>query len=417
MSVRRLAHAARTALRIVSAPAKHASGKGGSVVVQPYRGYGTTDEIFFMGRVFRQPTLGMGLRQGSVLRDWADLVRRIARFGMGSVEVRVSFQGDELRVESDRDGYFHVHMPLTSPPPLDRLWHEVKLELRRGSDVLGHDTADVFIPPASAQFVVISDIDYTVMRTGVVNVAVMMWRLFMQGAESRTAFPGVGAFYRALHRGVGKADQNPMLYVSRGPWSIYEVLEEFFQLHGIPVGPVLFLREWGLTLQRPLPKRASGHKLDLIEDMLARYDELPFLLIGDSGQHDPEIYAEVVRRHPNRILAVYIRNVSQDGSRFDEIEELSTQLLEAESELVLAADSTAMASHAAERGWITEAAVDEVASLRAREGEPSDEVPAQHVQPDASQEQSEQFRDAVKDGNEGPSPNVIVQPADGRKQE
>ena len=61
-----------------------------------------------------------------------------------------------------------------------------------------------------------------------------------------------------------------MLYVSRAPWGLYEMLSEFFQRHGIPVGPVLFLREWGLSWTHPLPRRATDHKQALIAAHAAR---------------------------------------------------------------------------------------------------------------------------------------------------
>ena len=83
-----------------------------------------------------------------------------------------------------------------------------------------------------------------------------------------------------------------MLYVSRAPWGIYELLEAFFQRHDIPVGPILFLREWGLSWRHPLPRRAVDHKRLLIEAMMALYADMPFVLIGDSGQHDPEVYRQ-----------------------------------------------------------------------------------------------------------------------------
>ena len=106
-----------------------------------------------------------------------------------------------------------------------------------------------------------------------------------------------------------------MLYVSRAPWGIYEILEEFFQRHEIPVGPILFLREWGISWRHPLPRRAVDHKRhpDRGDDGL--YDDMPFVLIGDSGQHDPEIYAGIVDRHPGRVRAVYIRDVRGARSR------------------------------------------------------------------------------------------------------
>ncbi|WP_419539944.1 App1 family protein [Methylobacterium oryzae] len=200
----------------------------------------------------------------------------------------------------------------------------------------------------------VSDIDDTVMRTGVANKLKMLWRLFVEDAESRVAFPGVAALYRALHAGAGGDEGNPMLYVSRAPWGLYEMLSEFFQRHGIPAGPVLFLREWGLSWTHPLPRRATDHKQALIRHMLALYRDLPFVLIGDSGQHDPEVYAQVVEENPGRVLAVYIRNVSRDSARVEEIVRLAGAVARAGSSLVLAADSVAMAEHAAAIGLIAE---------------------------------------------------------------
>src|SRR5690606_18750050 len=249
---RRWLEAARRALRVFGRPVRRDRGLEG-VVVQPYRGYGSEHEIFLMGRVFRQPRLGHGLAAGTIPREVADLLRRITRWGLGGVEVVARLGRVEERFTTDRDGYFRV---LLRPAELDRstCWHRVQLRVRRNG---AHAESEglVYVPPPAARFVVVSDIDDTVMYTGVANRLRMLWRLFMQGAESRVAFPGVAALHRALHAGVGGDEGNPMLYVSRGPWSIYEVLEAFFRLHRIPEGPVLFLREWGLTLQRPLPRR------------------------------------------------------------------------------------------------------------------------------------------------------------------
>ena len=162
-----------------------------------------------------------------------------------------------------------------------------------------------------------------------------------------------------------------MLYVSRAPWGIYDMLEEFFRLHGIPVGPVLFLREWGISWRSPLPRKAADHKQELIRNMLELYKDLPFVLIGDSGQHDPEVYRQIVDEHPGRVLAVYIRNVSRDARRIAEIEELATAVAAAGSSLVLAADSLAMAEHAASLGLVAPAAIREVAGERMEQGEPA----------------------------------------------
>ena len=212
--------------------------------------------------------------------------------------------------------------------------------------------------------VVVSDIDDTVMHTGVVNKAAMLWRLFVEGASSRTVFPGVSALYRALHAGTSGEDCNAMLYVSRAPWGIYDILEAFFQHHAIPAGPVLFLREWGISWRSPLPRRSVDHKRLLIEAMMDLYADMPFVLIGDSGQHDPEVYRRIVERYKGRVKAVYIRDVAARGpERAAEVGAMAAALHAAGAHLVLASDSLAIAEDAVRLGLIAE---DAVADVKAR---------------------------------------------------
>jgi phosphatidate phosphatase APP1 len=261
---------------------------------------------------------------------------------------------------------------------------------------------------------VISDIDDTIMETGVANKARMLWNLFVQGPRSRVAFPGMAALLQALHRGVSGTEVNPMLYVSRGPWSIYEILDEFFNVHAIPIGPILFLREWGLTLQSPLPRRAEDHKLELIRNMLRLYRNLPFVLIGDSGQRDPEIYAQIVCEHPGRVLAIYIRNVSRDPARRRAIEDLALEVVAAGSSLLLAADSLAMAKHAIDHRLIAPEARLAVLEERAIQEEPAPKptLEVARQSPDATQRavQEGELEEALgQEHRDGTPANVVVE--------
>jgi phosphatidate phosphatase APP1 len=98
---------------------------------------------------------------------------------------------------------------------------------------------------------------------------------------------------------------------------------------------------------------------------MSLYPELPFLLIGDSGQHDPEIYAEVVERFPGRVPTVYIRDVSPDR-RDSEIRLLAEKVREQKGELLLVRHSEEAALHAISRGFM---ALEQEPAIRA-EAEP-----------------------------------------------
>jgi phosphatidate phosphatase APP1 len=410
----RLGRGLRALLHLLARPVR-ATRSQGEIVLQTYRGYGTRQKVFVIGRAFRQPA-GHASPEG-LWGDLRDLWRRFWRRSIADAPLVARLGEAEQRLRTDRDGYFRVHLAVDLPPLEGDHWHEMDLELL---DPPGHRAkAEVFVPPSACRFVVISDIDDTIMKTGVANKAVMLWRLFMQGAEGRVAFPGVAALLRGLHHGVSGSELNPMLYVSRAPWSIYEILDAFFHLHRIPVGPLLFLREWGLTFESPLPRRAKGHKLELIGNMLALYRDLPFVLIGDSGQRDPEIYARIVHEHPGRVLAIYIRNVSRQPERQRAIEDLAVEVVEAGSSLLLAADSMAIARHAAEHGLIAPQALAEVAGEKDVQDDAETgptrvvEAPTAHRAEDAIQHGA--LADALEQRSGAAPANIEVEGTDARR--
>lgn len=355
-------------LALVTRPVRKSQGAHGTVI-ETYRGYGSRTEIFLIGRVFRQSHADPHARSDDLRAHLRDIGRRIRRRRVPGAVVTARFAGGEVTVTTDADGYFRINLHPQEAFRDDVAWHRVALTLDAEPPV--HATAEVFVPTAHCRFVVISDIDDTVMHTGVANKLKMLWRLFVADAESRVAFPGAAALYRALHAGVGGNEANPMLYVSRAPWGVYDMLAVFFRLHGIPAGPVMFLREWGLSWRHPFPRRAEDHKRALIDHMLTLYSDRPFVLIGDSGQHDPEVYASIVEAYPSRVRAVYIRNVSRDPGRVAEIERLAEAVAAAGSSLVLAPDSTTIAEHAAGLGLIPSTALAEILDERAMASEPA----------------------------------------------
>lgn len=350
--LRRVSHFTKRLLHVAASPMRRDHGRGG-VVVHPYRGYGSQREAFVMGRVYQQVALGRMIPRRGALRDTADVARRVLRRGVVRAKVDVRLGKNHRQVVTDRDGYFNVRLALESPLPIDVSWHRADIEVRVDDHPLVHSQSEVYVPPQETDLLVISDIDDTVMFTGVAEKLKMLYRLFVRKAERRTAFPGVAALYQALHRGKNGKQERPILYVSRGPWAIYEMLEAFFQLNRIPVGPILFLREWGLSLRHPWPRRAEDHKRDLIERMLKLFDDLPCVLIGDSGQHDPEVYAQIVKTHPGRVTAVYIRRVDNDPEREKTIQRLHAELAAQGCALVLARDSLHIARHAYDNGFIS----------------------------------------------------------------
>jgi phosphatidate phosphatase APP1 len=132
-------------------------------------------------------------------------------------------------------------------------------------------------------------------------------------------------------------------------------LKDFLDFNQIPAGPLL-LRDIGFGGETKLRGGHMGHKFKEITQILEAYPHLKFVLIGDSGQEDPKIYREVVKQFPDRVLAIYIRDV-QLPDREQIAVDVSKSLLEDKVEMVIVDNTVEAAEHAAKIGLIYKEAV------------------------------------------------------------
>lgn len=393
------------------------------IMIRTYRGFGTSQRIFLKGRVLEDKGIPPADDNDSL---WDNLVNTFKRFDSDEIpfaRLRARFQGTEQEVETDVEGFFELWIEPLQALPTDRMWHTVELDLldplRPGYPPV-HAEGQVYVPLPGAQFGVISDIDDTVMQTDAANLLRMARNVFLGNARTRLPFKGVAAFYRALFHGASGNSANPLYYVSSSPWNLYSLLSEFFQLQDIPIGPILFLRDWGLSEEEILPIRHREFKTETIRKILDLCSEMNFILVGDSGQEDPEIYTELVEGYPDRIQAIYIRNVSRDLKRRDAIEELARKVAQVGRTLILAEDTLPMARHAAEQGWISPAALPAIEIEKAADEAPPGPIDRllgeteEGEAPTVVVQTGEHVEDALKTGEEDGSktPTVIVEEDD-----
>ncbi len=334
--------------------------------IMGYRGFGNIEQVQIMGRLVEHKSLTESHAEDSWWKNARAMFRRFTRAQVPDATLEIDFDGNQQTTTTDQAGYFRCTLPTPSEISTDQLWHSVQVRVLPGDSeatAATTNTLPLLIPRTDSQFGVISDIDDTIMHSHATDLLRLAWLTFTHNAWTRVPFEGVGAFYRALQRGHCETRQNPVFYVSSSAWNLFDMLAEFMEIHQLPKGPIL-LRDLGGNKQNFI-RSGHEHKLEKIERIFASCPELPFILIGDSGQQDPYLYRRVVRDFPGRVLAVYIRDVV-DKKREDVLK-VREELRNAGVEMELVSDTEAAAIHAAEHGWIPERRITDVRQDIARD--------------------------------------------------
>jgi phosphatidate phosphatase APP1 len=280
-----------------------------------FQSYGTDTHFYTRGRALEDESIDLEEQH-----IWHLIVNTWKRFETDEIKyvgLDIKLPNNKtIKVTTDNNGYFRVEEKLENLKSLtneegwllfELSYYDIdhKRTIQNGNRFPG----ELLIPSSKAEFGVASDIDDTILHTGVVSM--LKWKVIYNSifkhANNRIPLEGSADFYHKLHRGVTGENANPIFYVSHSPWNLYRYLELFLRQNNFPKGPIL-LRSMSNFLKKK-PQDEKPQKQKEILNLLKTYPELPFILIGDIGEHDPDIYMEIAEEFPDRILAIYLRSV------------------------------------------------------------------------------------------------------------
>ena len=278
-------------------------------LLEPYCGFAGPDRLILRGRVLtslRRTEPDPRHSKFTNLRQMASLF-----FTTEVAKVPVRLPGTSIRAISDEEGYLQFEVPRDGRGPG---WAEFPVAIEGDPTTIRAFPA--LIPREDARYGVISDIDDTMIETGAYSLARNLWTTFTGSTLTRTVFADAVDLMARLSDG----GRNPVFYVSSSPWNLHHFLETIFARAGLVRGPV-FLRDLGVSEKKLVTNKHGAHKSRAIDRILAANPALPFVLIGDTGQHDAKIYREAAARHPDRIAGVVLREPGR-GADADDMAEI-----------------------------------------------------------------------------------------------
>jgi len=163
---------------------------------------------------------------------------------------------------------------------------------------------------------VITDMDDTIKITDMLNDKEKVANTFLRPFK---AVPGMPALYRSWMEVLG-----PRIHfhvVSAGPWQFNEPLRQFTEGAGFPAFTwdmrSVDIGDVSVLLKEMSPDKTDMYefKLQKIRAFMARFPKRHVVLVGDSGEKDPEVYAKILSEFPGRVDGVFIRNVNREDQK------------------------------------------------------------------------------------------------------
>ncbi len=221
----------------------------------------------------------------------------------GLVTWRVADQ--EWTLRSSEHGYWELAGSLSLA--LAPGWHDIE------STPAPSSLAGLLVVDPRNPIGIISDIDDTILITGVLHKGTLLKNSLTVAPEHRAAVPGMAELYRKLVQRNPAPEATAIFYISASPRQLTDNIRRFLAAGGFPRG-VLQLR--GTSVESgDVGKDHAAYKLRHIETILAAFPNLSFQFFGDNAERDPEIYAKIREKYPEQVAGIWIRHVNPDEKR------------------------------------------------------------------------------------------------------
>jgi phosphatidate phosphatase APP1 len=277
--------------------------------VLPYVSCGTTARFEFSARVILTKRdsvvnlVGRGL--SSFFVHQAPKVR---------LEVRVDNSDRTYTFEADRGGYVHGNIPT----PLTPGWHNLTVRVlpnwsnlydKKFTPVLVDqqvpDTQGRALILSQEGLAVITDVDDTILVSQVPTPLRAIFNILLKSPSRRKHVNGMPELFSSLKQ---RFENLTVFYLSATPWNMFNFTKRFIVSHKFPFGPIL-LQDIGPDEDK-IFESTKAHKQETLEKLMSDFPEMKWILIGDDGQYDPDIYKRIAQLYPGRIKAILVRELS-----------------------------------------------------------------------------------------------------------
>jgi len=267
-----------------------------------YHAYGNTHQMVIQGRMGKKKTFKEVKEDDNWFRNLWRRARQVEGDEIESQTIFASVNHEKFETKGDDEGYFEFN--ITTQKALKTGHEKVALNIEGNKNV--HET-EVTIIGKEPLVGIISDFDDTMIVSNVTNKIKLGYNTVFKNYKQRTVVPTMLERFQKILAQNPKDTPSTLFVLSGSPQQLFIAVEEFLAFHHFPKRTLILKKAHGDN-KDPLTDQFA-YKTQKIERLIKLYPNMKWVMFGDSGEKDAQVYKYIKEKYPKSVISYYIRDV------------------------------------------------------------------------------------------------------------
>jgi phosphatidate phosphatase APP1 len=266
-----------------------------------YYAFGNDQSIMIEGRILEERLFSRVSRLDNIFKNIWRKIKQLHNNEIKNRDVHLHIGTDRYVSRSDDEGYFFFDIRLKKP--LEQGYHDIPIEVEN------HSVKHLLrVPIMIEQGVgIISDFDDTLIISDVPHKVKLAYNLLAKNYKQRKVVEGMKERFEAILSQNPKDFPSPLFILTGSPKQLFDAINPFLEYHHFPSHQLIAKQLHGDASDSLFDQ--LSYKTKEIERLFAFYPKMEWVLFGDSGEKDKEVYERISKKYPNQVRAYYIRDV------------------------------------------------------------------------------------------------------------
>ena len=270
-----------------------------------YNAYGNPYQLTLQGRMERKRNFKSVNKEDGILRNFWRRVKQVKADDIKNKNITLRLNKENFKTKGDDEGYFEFN--IKTQQPLFMGFQKLILQIEGNKN--RHKT-DATIIDTSSLIGIISDFDDTIIISNVTNKISLGINTMFKNYKQRILVPTMLKRFKKILAQNPKGTPSTLFILTGSPQQLFIPIGKFLDYHHFPTRTLILKKAHGENLD-PLTDQFA-YKTQKIERLIKLYPNMKWVLFGDSGEKDREVYEAMKKRHPKNILRYYIRDVKSE---------------------------------------------------------------------------------------------------------